>query len=321
MEYSNETNSNRGAWGAWQNVKKENELLKTKLLIEQENKFGEKIKTTKNGNIVPVNKIDNPFRFGNIDFNIEEEENVKIVKKEEENPDKFDKQEKNVKKEEENPDKFYKQEKNVKKEENVKIVKKEEEEDEDEEIIMCKIVISKKKNQIKELLSISNTKKKEFEENNKKILDEYNNFVSSNEENIDKLMKQIEIYTEIINDSKQSNNIINSNNILSNNNIINSNNIINNCKVNTSESTEVFVGSLPSHYKEKDLYTLLSPYGEITRSVVLSNGTESKCCGFVSFKSSQSSSKAINCLNGSTPVNFNKPILVEYSNTKRITKY
>jgi len=291
MEYSNETNSNRGAWGAWQNVKKENELLKTKLLVEQENKFGEKIKTTKNGNIVPVNKIDTPFRFGNIDFNIEEND------KEQE---KLDKQEKNEEKNEEK---------------NVKPVKKEEE---DEEIIMCKTFIIKKKNQIKELISISNIKKKEFEENNKKILDEYNNFISSNEENIDKLIKQIEIYSEIISDSKQTNNIIINNSSNSNNNS-NSNSV--NSKTNTSESTEVFVGSLPSHYKEKDVYTLLSPYGEIIRSVVLSNGTESKCCGFVSFKSSQSAGKAINCLNGTTPVNFNKPILVEYSNTKRITKY
>ena len=70
METKDKTISN--GFGAWQNVRKENEKLKTELLVEKENKFGQKIKINSDGNIAPVNNANNPFRFGNVNFTIEE---------------------------------------------------------------------------------------------------------------------------------------------------------------------------------------------------------------------------------------------------------
>ena len=252
MEATSETNSNNG-WGAWKNVRKENELLKTKLLVEQENKFGVKMKVNNGGNIVPVNNIDNPFRFSNANFTTENKE-------------------------------------------------KEKDEDEDEEIIMCKNRITKKKIQIKELISISSSKKKEYEEKSEQILDEYNKFVLSNEADIEKIMKQIEIYNSIISENSKTVKTISPSQSKNQ---------------NPSENIELFIGSLPPFYKEKELKSLFSTYGEITRCVVLSTGIESKCCGFVTFKTTQSAFNAIDCLNGTTPDNFTRPILVEYSNTKK----
>ena len=252
METKDKTISN--GFGAWQNVRKENEKLKTELLVEKENKFGQKIKINSDGNIAPVNNANNPFRFGNVNFIIEEKVSKPI---------------------------------------------EEEEDEEDEEIIMAKKLITKKKNQIKELLSICNSKKKEYEQKSNKLLDEYNDFVSSNELDIEKIMKQIDVYNSII-----SENIKTPKPVTATTN-------------NPSETTELFVGSLPQDYTEKDLKILFSTYGEIMRCVILTTGIESKCCGFINFKTSKSAYNAIDCLNGTTPDNFIRPILVEYSNTKK----
>ena len=82
MENKDKTNSN--GFGAWQNVRKENEKLKTELLVEKENKFGQKIKINSDGNIAPVNNAHNPFRFGNVNFIIEEKVSKPIEEDEEE---------------------------------------------------------------------------------------------------------------------------------------------------------------------------------------------------------------------------------------------
>ena len=105
MDNKDKTISN--GFGAWQNVRKENEKLKTELLVEKENKFGQKIKINNDGNIAAANNTNNPFRFGNVNFSIEEKVSKPIppIKEEEE----------------------------------------EEEEDEDEEIILAKKLITKKK--------------------------------------------------------------------------------------------------------------------------------------------------------------------------------
>jgi hypothetical protein len=256
MDNKDKTISN--GFGAWQNVRKENEKLKTQLLVEQENKFGQKIKINNDGNIAAANNTNNPFRFGNVNFSIEE----KVSKP-------------------------------------IQPIK---EEDEDEEIIMAKKLITKKKNQIKEFISICNTKKKEYEQKSKQLLDEYNDFMASNELDIEKIMKQIDVYNSIISENIKTSKPV----------------IATATTTNTpSEITELFVGSLPQDYKEKDLKTLFSTYGEITRCVILSTGIESKCCGFVTFKTTKSAYNAIDCLNGTTPDNFIRPILVEYSNTKK----
>lgn len=259
----NKDKSISNGFGAWQNGRKEIEKLKTELLVEKENKFGQKIKINNDGNIAPVNNVNNPFRFGNVNFTIEEKVSKPIQP--------------------------------------IQPIK-EEDDEEDEEIIMAKKLITKKKNQIKEFISICNSKKKEYEQKSKQLLDEYNDFVSSNELDIEKIMKQIDVYNSIISENIKTSNPVTATNTTTN---------------NPSETTELFVGSLPQDYKEKDLKTLFSTYGEITRCVILSTGIESKCCGFVTFKTSKSAYNAIDCLNGTTPDNFIRPILVEYSNTKK----
>ena len=267
MDNKDKTNSNgfgSNGFGAWQNVRKENEKLKTELLVEKENKFGQKIKINSDGNIAPVNNANNPFRFGNVNFTIEEKVSKPIQQIQPIQPIK-------------------------------------EEDEEDEEIIMAKKLITKKKNQIKELLSICNSKKKEYEQKSKQLLDEYNDFVSSNELDIEKIMKQIDVYNSIISENITTPKPVTATATTN----------------NPSETTELFVGSLPQDYKEKDLKSLFSTYGEITRCVILSTGIESKCCGFVTFKTTKSAYNAIDCLNGTTPDNFIRPILVEYSNTKK----
>jgi RNA recognition motif-containing protein len=257
MENKDKTNSN--GFGAWQNVRKENEKLKTELLVEKENKFGQKIKINSDGNIANVNNAHNPFRFGNVNFIIEEKVSNQIKPIEED-------------------------------------------EEEDEEIIVAKKFITKKKNQIKELLSICNSRKKEYEQKSKLLLDEYNDFVASNELDIEKIMKQIDVYNSIIRENIKTSKPVTTTATTAN---------------NPSENTELFVGSLPQDYTEKDLKILFSTYGEIMRCVILSTGIESKCCGFINFKTSKSAYNAIDCLNGTTPDNFIRPILVEYSNTKK----
>ena len=278
MDNKDKTNSN--GFGAWQNSRKEIEILKTQLLVEQENKFGQKIKINSNGKIEPVNNSNNPFRFGNINFTIEDKDSNQI--------------EDNVSTQIEDNVSTQIEDKNSK--------QIEDKTEDEEEIIMAKKLVNKKKNQIKELISICNSKKKEYEKKIKQALDDYNDFVSSNELYIEKIMKQIDIYNSIINENIRTPKPVTATDIST---------------INPSENTELFVGSLPQTYKEKDLKTLFSKYGEITRCVILTNGIESKCCGFVTFKTNESAYNAIDCLNGTTPDNFIRPILVEYSNTKK----
>ena len=84
----------------------------------------------------------------------------------------------------------------------------------------------------------------------------------------------------------------------------------------SDEKFELFVGNLPDNYKEVDLYKLFSPFGEITRCVVLmENHTISKHCGFVNFTTKEAAKTALKILNGTTPDLCIYPIKIEYSHS------
>ena len=52
-------------WGAYQNKKKEIEKIKTQLVVQKENNYGERIKVDKNNNFKNIKTPINPFRFPN----------------------------------------------------------------------------------------------------------------------------------------------------------------------------------------------------------------------------------------------------------------
>ena len=64
---------------------------------------------------------------------------------------------------------------------------------------------------------------------------------------------------------------------------------------------DIFVGSIPFKFKEKDLEDLFSPYGEITSVKIVINQVtrQNKGFGFVEMKERKDGLKAISELNGS----------------------
>ena len=56
---------NNNGWGAFQNKKKEIEILKKQVVLQDENKWGEKITLNKNNEFTLVKNKTNPFRFPN----------------------------------------------------------------------------------------------------------------------------------------------------------------------------------------------------------------------------------------------------------------
>jgi hypothetical protein len=56
-------NHNSQGWGAYQNKKKENENLKKNLIVQDINKFGERIVLNDNKEFMNVSSVVNPFRF------------------------------------------------------------------------------------------------------------------------------------------------------------------------------------------------------------------------------------------------------------------
>lgn len=64
---------------------------------------------------------------------------------------------------------------------------------------------------------------------------------------------------------------------------------------------DIFVGSIPFKFKEKDLETLFSPYGEVVSvKIVIDKQTrQNKGFGFVEMKERKDGLKAIKELNGS----------------------
>ena len=82
---------------------------------------------------------------------------------------------------------------------------------------------------------------------------------------------------------------------------------------NIEPSTNVFINYIPAEYTEADLRRLCSEYGEIMTSKIMINleTGQSKCFGFVRFKTLQQAQAAIQGLNG-RPVG-NKILLAKYA--------
>lgn len=64
---------------------------------------------------------------------------------------------------------------------------------------------------------------------------------------------------------------------------------------------DIFVGSIPFKFKEKDLFELFSPFGEVlgTKIVIDKSTRQNKGFGFVEMKDRKEGLKAIKELNGS----------------------
>jgi RNA recognition motif-containing protein len=64
---------------------------------------------------------------------------------------------------------------------------------------------------------------------------------------------------------------------------------------------EIFVGSIPFKFKEKDLIDIFSPYGEVLSAKIVINTftRQNKGFGFVEMKDREAGLKAIKALDGS----------------------
>lgn len=63
---------------------------------------------------------------------------------------------------------------------------------------------------------------------------------------------------------------------------------------------DIFIGSIPFKYKEKDLIELFSPFGEVVSvKIIIDKATrQNKGYGFVEMKDRKEGFKAVNTLNG-----------------------
>jgi hypothetical protein len=165
-------NKNESGWGAFQNLRTENQKLKKEIIIQNENNYGERICVDKYNNFKNLTSRVNPFRFpDSIKNEVLEKE---YFKKEEEEKEK--KIEKEVT-EEENEYKFYK-----------------------------KLIIKKQK-QVDEIINQNLNYKKDFENKIKIIEEEYklnilnnNTKISKIQTHIDNLQKIIETNDDLTND-------------------------------------------------------------------------------------------------------------------------
>jgi hypothetical protein len=168
-------NKNESGWGAFQNLRTENQKLKKEIIIQNENNYGERICVDKYNNFKNLTSRVNPFRFpDSIKNEVLEKEYFK--KEEEEKEKKIEKEEKEVT-EEENEYKFYK-----------------------------KLIIKKQK-QVDEIINQNLNYKKEFENKIKIIEAEYklnilnnNTKISKIQTHIDNLQKIIETNDDLTND-------------------------------------------------------------------------------------------------------------------------
>jgi hypothetical protein len=183
-------NKNESGWGAFQNLKTENQKLKKEIIIQNENNYGERISIDKYNNFRNISSRVNPFRFpDSIKNEVLEKEYLK--KEEEEKEKKAGKEEKEEKEdteEDENEYKFYKK------------------------------LIIKKQRQVDELSSQNLNYKNEFENKIKILEEEYklnilnnNTKISKIQTHIDNLQKIIETNDDLSNDDLSNNNLTNNN--------------------------------------------------------------------------------------------------------------
>ena len=192
-------------------------------------------------------------------------------------------------------------------------------------------MIQNLKVEINEFIKEGEKEKTKFQEKIKKYHEKYTAFDKDNNEKISNLMKKIEIYKNLISDNEKYNKpkeekpkeekpkeekLVKEKEIIK---------LISNEKeesfekkpnVFSDEKFELFVGNLPENYKEVDLYKLFSPFGKITRCVVLmANHSTSKHCGFVNFTTKEAAMSALKILNGTTPDLCTYPIKIELSHS------
>jgi len=201
-------------------------------------------------------------------------------------------------------------------------------------------MIQNLKEEINEYISEGEKEKTKFQDKIKKYHEKYTAFDKENNEKISNLMKKIEIYKDLISNNvkynkpkekpkeeKQVEGILVDKKQVEEKLSVSSFFQLKEVKqkaedcgkkpnVFSDEKFELFVGNLPDNYKEVDLYKLFSPFGEITRCVVLmENHTISKHCGFVNFTTKEAAKTALKILNGTTPDLCIYPIKIEYSHS------
>jgi hypothetical protein len=160
-------NKNDG-WGAFQNMKKENQTLKKGIVVQNENSFGERIYLDKYNNFKNISSRVNPFRFSDSIKNdvLEKEYSSNIFKKEENEEKKEEKEE-----------------------------KKEEDENEYE---VYKNLIIKKQKQVDEILNENINYKNELENKIKILEEEYKLNILNNNTKISKIQTHIDNLQKII---------------------------------------------------------------------------------------------------------------------------
>ena len=170
-------NKNENGWGAFQNMKKENQTLKKGIIVQNENSYGERICVDKYNNFKNISSRVNPFRFpDSVKNDVLEKEYFKKEEKKEEKEEK-------------------KEEKEEKKEE-----KKEEINMDAWSILEFNNYKIKKQKEIDEILRQNLNYKNELENKIKNLEKEYNSSILINTNRINKKQKLVELINEIIND-------------------------------------------------------------------------------------------------------------------------
>ena len=179
-------NKNEGScgWGAFQNLRKENQNLKKEIIIQNENSYGERISIDKYNNFKNLSSRVNPFRFPDSIKNevLEKEYEKKDEKKDEKNEVLINNEEKkevlinnDEKKEQEND--------NIEDENEYKVYKK---------------LILKKIKQIDELSNQNLNYKNEYETKIKILEEEYKLNILNNNTKINKIQTHIDNLEKII---------------------------------------------------------------------------------------------------------------------------
>jgi hypothetical protein len=165
----NEKIVNNG-WGAFQNLRTENQNLKKEIIAQNENNYGERIIIDKYNNFKNINSRVNPFRYPDSIKNdiLEKEYNMDVFKKEEK--------------------------KEVKKE----VLLNKEEEKEENEYEICEKLIKKKQEQINELNKQKLNYKTELDIKIKLLENEYNLNILNHNNKIVKIQQHINNLQKII---------------------------------------------------------------------------------------------------------------------------
>jgi hypothetical protein len=172
----NEKIENNG-WGAFQNLRKENQKLKKEIIVQNENNYGERIVIDKYNNFKNINSRVNPFRFPDSIKNdvLEKEYNMSVFKSNDKREEPINKEEKKEEKKEE-------------------IINTEEE----NEYEICEKLIKKKQEQINELFKQKLNYKTELEIKIKLLENEYNLNILNHNNKIVKIQQHIDNLQKII---------------------------------------------------------------------------------------------------------------------------